>query len=120
MLTMTKIELELISDTDVHFFVETGMRGAFSYIAKRYSKANKNTWNHAILINQVSTLYILIANNIFYLARIQYLHFGRYKWLSQNEIDKFDVNSISEDSSDGCILVVDLKYPAEFHYLHNG
>ena len=43
MLTMTKIELELISDTDVHFFVETGMRGAFSYIAKRYSKANKNT-----------------------------------------------------------------------------
>ena len=61
----------------------------------------------------------LDANNLFYLARIQYLHFGRYKWLSQKEIDKFDVNSISEDSSDGCILVVDLEYPTELHYLHN-
>ena len=40
MLKMTKIELDLISDIDMHLFIEKGMRGGISYIAKRHSKAN--------------------------------------------------------------------------------
>ena len=35
-----EIELELISDIDVHLFIEKGMRGGVSYIAKRFSKVN--------------------------------------------------------------------------------
>ena len=37
---MTGLELELISDMDIHLFVEKGMRGSISYVSKRYSKAN--------------------------------------------------------------------------------
>ena len=37
---MTKIELDLISDIDMYLFIEKGMRGGISYIAKRHSKAN--------------------------------------------------------------------------------
>ena len=37
---MTDIELELVSDIDMHLFVEKEMRGGISYIAKRYSKAS--------------------------------------------------------------------------------
>ena len=40
MLKMTKIELETISDIDVHLFIEKSMRGGISYIAKRHSKIN--------------------------------------------------------------------------------
>ena len=40
MLKMTGVELELISDIDIHLFIEKGMRGSISYIAKRHSKAN--------------------------------------------------------------------------------
>ena len=43
----------------------------------------------------------------------------RFKRLSQKEIDKFKVNSIAENSSDGQILEIDLKYPDELHKLHN-
>ena len=37
---MTEIELDLISDIDMHLFIEKGIRGGISYISKRFSKAN--------------------------------------------------------------------------------
>ena len=40
MRNMTKVELELISDADIYLFFEKCMRDRFSYISKRYSKAN--------------------------------------------------------------------------------
>ena len=42
MLKMNGIELELISDMGIHLSIVKGMRQGISYIAKRYSKANKN------------------------------------------------------------------------------
>ena len=38
MLKMTRIELVLISDINVHLFI--GMRGGISYICKGHSKVN--------------------------------------------------------------------------------
>ena len=49
----------------------------------------------------------------------QYLPYSEYKWLNQKEIDRFDVNSIGEDSSIGYILEVDLNYPSELHSMYN-
>ena len=40
LLKMTGIVLYLISDIDMHLFIEKGMRGSISYIAQRYSKAS--------------------------------------------------------------------------------
>ena len=40
MLKMTGIELDLISDIDMHLFIEKRMRGDICYILKRRSKAN--------------------------------------------------------------------------------
>ena len=42
MFKMTKVELELISDTDMHLFVEKGMRGGISYISKIHGKINSD------------------------------------------------------------------------------
>ena len=49
----------------------------------------------------------------------QYLPYSRFKWLSREDITRFDVNSISENSSDGHILEVDLEYRDKLHQLHN-
>ena len=38
---MTKVELEKISNADMHLFIERGMRGGISYVNKRFSEANK-------------------------------------------------------------------------------
>ena len=40
MLKITGMELDMISEIDMHLFIEKGMRGGISYIAKRHSKAN--------------------------------------------------------------------------------
>ena len=61
----------------------------------------------------------LDAINLYRWAMSQYLSFSGFKWLNQKEIDKFDVNSICENSSDGYISEVDLKYPDELHELYN-
>ena len=67
--------------------------------------------------NQVNTYHD--ANNLYGWAMSQYLPYGDCKWLNQKEIDKFCLNSISENSSNGYILEVDLEYPDELHGLHN-
>ena len=46
-----------------------------------------------------------------------YLPYGRFKWLK--DVNKFDVNSVSEISSTGYILEVDLKYPDKLNVLYN-
>ena len=40
MLKMTGVKLEKISDSDKYLFIEKGLRGGISYIAKRYAKVN--------------------------------------------------------------------------------
>ena len=49
----------------------------------------------------------------------QYLLYGAFKQLSKR-IDKYDVNSIGENSSDGYIFEADLEYPDELNELHDG
>ena len=47
-----------------------------------------------------------------------YIPYGGFKWLNK-KTDKLDVNSISENGSDGYILEVDLEYSDKLHDLHN-
>ena len=43
---MAQIELKKISDIGMYLFIEKGLRGGISYIAKRYSEANKYMENY--------------------------------------------------------------------------
>ena len=119
MLKMTGIELELISNTDMHLYIEEGTRGGISYIAKRHSKAN-NKYMEDYDNNKENIFVIYLdANNFYGWAMTQYLPYGNFKWLTRGEINKFNLALIGENNSDGYILEVDLEYPIELHNLHN-
>ena len=47
----------------------------------------------------------------------EYLPYEGFEWLKN--VDGFDVISVSEKSSVGYFLKVDLEYPDELHELHN-
>ena len=112
---MTGIELELISDTDMYLFIEIAMRGGISYIAKRYSKANNKYMKD--YDNTEETIYIMNfdADNLYGSAITNYLPYGVFERMTEEEIINFDLSSIRKDSPEGYILEVDLEYPIELH-----
>ena len=116
MLKMTGIELELISDIDMHLFIEKGMKEGISYIAKRHSKANNTNYDNT---KENTFIMYFDANNLYGWAMTQYLPYGNFKWMTKKEIDKFDLGLIKENSFNGYILKVDLEYPSEFHNCTN-
>ena len=42
---MTDVKLEKVSNINKYLFIEKGLRGGISYIAKRYAKANNKYIN---------------------------------------------------------------------------
>ena len=119
MLKMNKMELELISDIDIHLFIEKGMRGGISYIAKRNSKRNNKYMECYDSSKESKYITYLDANNLYGWVMSQYLPYGRFKWLNQKEISDFCLNFVSENSSIGYILEVDIEYPSKILKLHS-
>ena len=101
MLKMTGIELELISETDMHLFIEKGMRGGICHIAKRFSRANNKYIKCDDSGEESKYITYHDANNLYGWAISQYLPFSEFKWLKRKEIDKFSLDSIVENISDG-------------------
>ena len=99
MLKMTGIKLELISDVDMHLFIEKGMRGGISYISKRHSKVDGND----------KFIMYWDANNLHGWAMNQPLPYCDFNFLTKKEISEFRLNSISENSPIGYILEVILN-----------
>ncbi len=43
-----------------------------------------------------------------------------FRWVPLDQLDVIDVTQIADDAEQGCILEVDLHYPARLHDSHNG
>ena len=81
MLKMTKVELEKISDADMHLFIENGMREGIIYINKRYSKANNKCCPDYNKNKPENYIRYLDMNNLYGGAMSEYLPYGGIKWV---------------------------------------
>ena len=96
---MTGVKLEKILDIDKYLFIEKGLRGGISYIAKRCAKAN-NKYMYDYDPKKPSTfISYLDMNNLYGWAMSKYLPYEEFKWL--RNVDEFDLMSVSEKSPIG-------------------
>ncbi|XP_072400684.1 uncharacterized protein [Diabrotica undecimpunctata] len=115
MLKYTGQELELLTDPDMHLFVERGIRGGLSQVcSKRRSRANNPYINNCDPSKPKTFLMYFDVNNQYGWAMSQYLPYGGFEWVDSN----IDVLSIADDASEGYILEVDLEYPQYLHDRH--
>ena len=109
MLNMTGVQLEKILEIDKYLFIEKGLRGGISYIAKRHAKANNKYMNDYDPTNPSTFITYLDMNNLYGWAMSEYLPYGEFKWLKN--VNEFDMTSISGKVPIGYFLKVDLEYP---------
>ena len=83
-------------DIDMYLFIEKGLRGGISYIAKRYSKANNKYMKNYDPKKPPKFITYLDTNNLYGWAMSDDLPYGEFKWLKN--ADNSDVNSISDKS----------------------
>ena len=103
--------------TLIRTYIEKGLIGGLSYIAKRYARANNKYTENYDLKKPSTFVTYLDMTNVYGWAMSEYLPFGEFKWLKN--VDAFNVNSINEKSEIGYFLEADLEYPDELHELHN-
>ncbi|XP_069110136.1 uncharacterized protein [Argopecten irradians] len=116
-LRMTGIHLELIKDTDMYLFFESGIRGGVSMISNKYAQAN-NLHIPETYDPEKPTSYIVYTdcNNLYGKAMSEPLPVGEFEWI--DDVTQFDVTQISEKAQRGYLLEVDLEYPNSLHDSH--
>ena len=114
MLKYTGVELELITDPDMHLMVEKSMRAYISNICHRHA-----TSNHPIMDTyeneEPSMLTYQDANSLYSWAMPKMLRLKGFKWASS----EIYILNVPEDSHLRYILKVYLEYPKELHDKHN-
>ena len=118
-LKMSGVRLRLIDDVDMHLFIERGMRGGISYIAKRYCRANNEFAEGYDSSKKKSFITYWDVNNLYGALMLEYLPYNEFEWVDESETDGINFNSVIAESDVGYFLEVDLKYPSELHDLHN-
>ena len=81
MLKITGVKLEKILDIHMFLFIEKGLRGGISYIAKRYSEANNKYMKSYDPTKPSKCIAYLDEKNLYGWAMIGYLPYGLFKWL---------------------------------------
>ena len=65
MLKMTGVKLEKILNIDMYLFIEKGLRGRISYIAKIYAKANNKYMKNSDLTDLSKFITYLDMNDLY-------------------------------------------------------
>ena len=109
MLKTTKNELELISDSTMHFLIEKNIRGGVVFCGDRYMENDLTDSKNDIIYVDVNSLY---ATSMTFK-----LPYSNYEWCSLEYLNSIDWENIDTNNTIGFILQVDLICPSSIHNL---
>jgi hypothetical protein len=118
MLKMCKVELDVLPSIDMYNFFQSSIRGGIAGTVLRYFKANNKYCNEYNKENPKSFIVAYDINALYSWALSNPLPMDNFKWMNKEELQSFDVTSISEDGPIGYTLEVSLSYPQHLHQLH--
>ena len=116
LLKKTKVQLELLTDINMHLFMEKGLRGGVCMVSTRFAKANNPQCPDYDSTKPNSWVMYLDSNNLYGWAMMQLLPVGGFQWVNA-ELD--EVLTMPDDVAEGYIIEVDLEYPEHLHDSHN-
>ena len=116
LLKQSQASLELISDIDIHQFVEHGMRGGISMVTQRHAQAN-NPYLPEEYDESKPTVYLqyLDANNLYGWAMCQHLPVGGFAWQGPTSELIQSILTHPDDSDTGYFVECDLSVPDDVH-----
>ncbi|XP_071177928.1 uncharacterized protein [Mytilus edulis] len=118
-LKMTGVRLELLTDPTMWLFFEQSIRGGLTMVSCRHAKANNPYLSNYDPALPTSYLMYVDANNLYGLSMSMPLAVGKFQWLSEEEINDFNVLNVSNNADIGYVIECDLDYPDNLHDLHN-
>jgi hypothetical protein len=118
LLRLIGVKLDLISDPEIYLFLVNSLRGCVSTISNRYASTNDPRLPTFDSTKPPSYITHFDVNNIYGHAKTQAMRLGDFRFLSRDKIDRLDIDSLSDDASQG-FIEVDLHYPRELHKLHS-
>ena len=110
-LKKTGVQLELLTDMNMHLMIEKGIRGGISTITHRHANANNKYLSSYEPTKESSYIIYVDANNLYGWSMSQALPTKNFQWVSQDEIAALDLLKINDNGDEGYILEVDLQYP---------
>lgn len=112
----TKIELELISDLRIIYFLQQGITGGLSQVSHRYACANNEYWPGGYNKNLDKSYIIYLDANALYGSMLTLpLGYKGFCFLNEHEIENFKIHEHYDNEQFGYVLEVDLSYPDEIH-----
>ena len=117
-LRFSGVKLDLLTDINQYFFLERGIQGGLSMVAKRYAKVNHP--NISGYDSSKPTVHILDldANNLYGKVMQDYLPYGSFRWMTACELTEERIMEIAPDADEGCFVECTLDHPEALHDLH--
>ena len=115
----TGVELDLITDPDTYLMLENSMHGGIAKISQRYASANNPLVDGYNSDEARRYITYLDANSLYATAQSEPLPVGNFRFLDEDEVANFNLESIEKDAEIGYILECDLTYPPHLHSMHN-
>ena len=116
MFEKTGIELELLTDYDMLFMIEEGIRGGICHAVHRYAKANNKYMKNYDKSKESSCIQYLDANNLYGAAMSEKLPIIGFKWVNDmsgiNEkfVKSYDKKVVTKVMYLKYMLVIQVNY----------